>query len=437
MVRAYGRSMTAPSDPPDPPDEAPPLRRNREYRLWLIGDLLQDAGSSIGVFAYPLITLAVTGSAAMTGLVGFIGGAGMLLGMIPGGLLADRHDRRALRLLASALGIVLQGVLVIVLIGGWASIGVLAALAFLTSLRGTLLGSSASNAMLKQIVPAPQLPRAFAVNEGREAAVGMGAGPAGGALLTIGLAAPGAAQLLGHLGSLIATARMRGDYRARPDDAEATRARDDLRAALAWCLRQPIRLQLASVALTVNLGSNGMLMTVVLVLALRGVPSTQIGLLETILAASVLVGALLAPRIVERVPTGTVILGAITILALGAAAVPFLHGLPAIGAVYAVMGVGLAPLNAGSQGFFMLITPRAMQGRIGALMGIGAMALAPLAPGIAGLGLEHLGAGPTFAIFAGICAAGALAAAGGRQLRRIPVASAWEDYVHREGMAGS
>lgn len=413
----------------------PPLRRNREYVAWLTGDLLQDIGGSIGVFAYPLITLAVTGSAAMTGVVGVAGGAGLVLGMLPGGLLADRCDRRRLRLLASVIGIALQAVLVVALIQGWASVGVLAALAFLTDLRRTLLGSAASDAMLKQIVPAPQLPRAFAVNEGREAAVSLGAAPAGGALLTLGLAAPVAAQILGYLGGAIATLCLRGDYRPRDEDAPVTRVRDDLREALAWCLRQPIRLQLAGVALAVNLGLNGMLMTMVLVLALRGVPPARIGLLETVMAAAILVGALLAPRLLDRVPTGRIILGAIVIAALVAAVVPFLPSLVAIGAAYALMELGLAPLNAGSQGFLMHLTPREMQGRVGALMGIGSMALMPLAPGIAGFGLDRLGAGWTFGIFAGVCALGALITLAGRDLRGIPVASAWAGYAEAEGLS--
>lgn len=428
--------MSTPDSSSATSDTVPrPLRHNREYLAWLTGDLCQDAGTGIGVFAYPLITLAVTGSAGMSGLVGLVGGVGLVLGMLPGGLLADRHDRRRLRLLAGVIGILLQAVLVAALVGGWASVTVLAGLSFLTNLRGTLLGSSASNAMLKQIVPPAQLPRAFAVNEGREAAVSMGAGPAGGALLGVGLAFPALAQLLGFAGSVLATLAMRGQYRPRALDAEPTRVLADLREALQWCLSQRIRLQLAGVALALNLAGNGMLMTVVLNLALRGVPAARIGLLETVLAGSILVGALVAPRLLERVPTGTIILSVVASLAVAAAVVPALDSLVAIGAVYAVMGLGLAPLNAGTQGFFMHITPSQMQGRVGSFMGIGAMALAPLAPGIAGFGLEHLGTGATFAIFAGVGVLGLLICLCGRQLRRIPVASDWVGYAEREGLA--
>src|SRR5690606_14173165 len=173
-----------------------PLHRNTEYRRWLLGDLLQDIGTGIGAFAFPLITLLVTDSLAATGAVAFVQGLGALVGMIPGGVLADRVERRRLRLLTAATAVLLQLALVLVLATGTAGAVVLGVLAFADRLRDTLLGT-ASNAMLKQIVPTAQLPRAVAVNQGREAAVEMGSGPAGGALLGLSILFPPLAQLLG------------------------------------------------------------------------------------------------------------------------------------------------------------------------------------------------------------------------------------------------
>src|SRR5690606_2340615 len=137
-------------------------------------------------------------SLSTTGLVALVQGLGAVVGLIPGGLLADRIERRRLRLLAGLTGVVVQLALVVVLLGGWAGAVVLAALAFLDRLRETALGS-ASNAMLKQIVPTAQLPRAVSVNQGREAAVEMASGPVGGALLGLSLVFPPLAQLLGNL----------------------------------------------------------------------------------------------------------------------------------------------------------------------------------------------------------------------------------------------
>jgi MFS family permease len=412
----------------------PTLRSNPEYRRWLVGDLLLDLGAGIGMFAFPLIALQVTGSLGATGLVGLVQGIGSLIGLLPGGLLADRCERRRLRLLAGITGILVQVVLIAVLALGWGSLATLAVLAFADRLRGSLL-RSASNAMLKQIVPAALLARAFAVNEGREAAVEMAAGPVGGALLGISILCPPVAQLLGHLGSLLATLRMRGRYRPRPEDVAPTRVRDDLREALTWSLSQRIRLQLMGSAVAVNLGSNGLILTVLLGLAAEGAPAARIGLLNTVLAAAILAGALAAPRLVEAVPTGILAISPMVVLAVFGSLIPFAPGMLWIGAAYALMGLGLAPLNASVQGFFMHITPVAMQGRIGSLMGLVTMGLMPLAPMLAGWGLELAGPRPTMWLFAGITALGALCALLSRGLRHVPVASRWERYAREQGLA--
>ncbi|MCW1060868.1 hypothetical protein OJ593_10170, partial [Streptococcus anginosus] len=95
---------------------------SREYRAWFAGDLLQDLGAGIAMFAVPLVCLAVTGSPVHAGTVGFFQGAGTLLGILPGGVLADRHNRRALRLVSSGLGVLAQVALVVLLLTGTANV---------------------------------------------------------------------------------------------------------------------------------------------------------------------------------------------------------------------------------------------------------------------------------------------------------------------------
>jgi MFS family permease len=311
---------------------------------------------------------------------------------------------------------------------------VLAVIAFVDRFRATLLGS-ASDAMLKQIVPPIQLPRAVAVNEGREAAVEMVSGPLGGVLFSLSIVFPPLAQLLGNLGSLLATLGMTGRYRPRVEGADRTRVRDDLREAVVWSASQSIRLQLMAVAVTVNLGVSGLFLTVLLDLASDGVPAVQIGLLNTVFAASILVGAVAAPPLVSRVPTGVLAVVPVLAMALAGTVVPFAPNLIVIAAAYAVMGIGLAPLNAAAQGFFLHITPVAMQGRIDSFMGLVAMGLMPLGPAIAGWGLEIVGPLPTMLVFVGITALSALIALLGRDLRRVPVAAGWESFARTEGLA--
>src|SRR5699024_11232002 len=124
-----------------------------------------------------------------------------------------------------------------------------------------------SHSMLGKGVPATELPRAVAVNEGRTAAVEMASGPAGGALLGLSIAFPPLAQLLGNLGSVLATLTMRRRYAPRTAGAERTRVGEDLREALRWMTSQPLRLQILAIASSVNLGANGHILHALLYLA--------------------------------------------------------------------------------------------------------------------------------------------------------------------------
>lgn len=414
----------------------PSLRRDREYLLWLGGDVAAGIGAEIGMFAFPLITFAVTGSTVATGVVGLVQGIGQLAGMLPGGVIADRYDRRRLRLLSSVLGALAQVVLIAVLVGGAAGVAVLAVLAAADRFRASLLGS-ASDAMLKQLVTPEQLPTAVSVNQGRDAAIALGSGPIGGALLALHLAVPAGTQLVGNLVSALCTLLMRGDYRPRTAGAPPTRALADLRDGARWILSQPVRMQISAAAALVNLGANGALLSVTLMLAADGVSALRIGLLTTAFAISLLIGSVMAPRVVAAVPTGALIVLELTLIAMITAIIPALPGFWWIVGAYAVLGIGLAPLNAATMGFFTHITPVQMQGRAGAFSGLLSMGLLPLAPALAGFGLEAWGAGMTLGIFAGVCAAGALVVALGGQARRIPASGEWESYAVRTGMVPS
>ena len=426
---------TADAGTPSPEDDgaAVPLHRNREYVTWFAGTLLASAGAGIGAFAIPLVVVVVTGSAASAGIVGMASGLGLLVMMVPGGLLADRAERRRLRLWMGVSGIAIHAVLAMMLLSGHATLLGMAALATLDGARTGLLGAGGIG-MLRSIVAPSQLPQALAVNQARSAAIEIGSPPLGGLLLGIGAAVPALAEAIGNAGVVVSTLLMRGSYAPRREDAVPSRLRDDVGEALRWCWGQAIRMRLLLVSSLTNLGSNGLLMTVVLALAAQGMPPAQIGLLSSVLAVAMLAGALLAPRLVDAVPTGLLIVVPICLIATAGVLLPFLTAWWVIAATYAVLGFGIAPLNAAVQGFFVLVTPDRLQGRMGALSSTVAMVLMPVAPVVAGVGLDHLGKVPTMGIFAAVCIVAALVAATGRDLRSIPVASRWEAFARRNGL---
>jgi MFS family permease len=79
------------------------LNRNREFTLLWTGQALSGLGSQISQVAYPLLVLAVTGSPAKAGLVGFAQQLPIALLALPAGVLADRVNRKRLMIACNAV----------------------------------------------------------------------------------------------------------------------------------------------------------------------------------------------------------------------------------------------------------------------------------------------------------------------------------------------
>jgi len=77
------------------------LKRNREFMLLWSGQALSGLGSQISQVAYPLLVLAVTGSPAKAGIVGFAQQVPIAVLALPAGALADHLNRKRLMIAAT------------------------------------------------------------------------------------------------------------------------------------------------------------------------------------------------------------------------------------------------------------------------------------------------------------------------------------------------
>src|SRR5262245_21207989 len=116
----------------------PPLGRNRDFVLWFSGSMISTLGSCISGFAWPLLVLAATGSAAKAAFIGSCSSLTYVLCSLPSGVLADRYPRRPI-LVGTALTqlAALAAVTVFVLTGGF-SLPLLTGAAMLESAMGCL-----------------------------------------------------------------------------------------------------------------------------------------------------------------------------------------------------------------------------------------------------------------------------------------------------------
>jgi len=71
-----------------------PLRESRDYRRLFTGRFVSMAGNAVATTAANWQVYSLTQNSLAVGLLTLASGAGMMVGLLAGGMLADRHDRR-------------------------------------------------------------------------------------------------------------------------------------------------------------------------------------------------------------------------------------------------------------------------------------------------------------------------------------------------------
>src|SRR5918912_691415 len=79
-----------------------PLRRNRDFLLLWSGQAISELGTRTAWIAYPLLVLALTGSPAKAGIVGFANRFPLVVFSLPAGALVDRWERKRIMLVCDA-----------------------------------------------------------------------------------------------------------------------------------------------------------------------------------------------------------------------------------------------------------------------------------------------------------------------------------------------
>ena len=75
---------------------------NRDYMLLWSGQIVSNIGTQVSQLAFPLLILALTGSAAQAGFAGALRALPYLIFSLPAGALIDRWDRNHLAMLTLA-----------------------------------------------------------------------------------------------------------------------------------------------------------------------------------------------------------------------------------------------------------------------------------------------------------------------------------------------
>lgn len=378
---------------------AAPLHRNRDFVLLQTGLLVSSAGSQMTSIAYPLLVLALTGSAAKAGIVAFVRLLAMALFALPAGLAADRWNRRRLMIGAHAVRALAVGGLGVLVVLDEASFWIVPVVAFVEG-GGASVFSAAQAGALRAVVPLRQLPAAAAVVTGREGAVNAASPALGGVLFGLSRALPFLVHAVLYVFSTCALLAMRTPFQeGREVDLSPVRSR--LAEGFRFLWDHPFLRVCALLFGLANFVGPGVLLAIVVIGDEQGLTSGEVGLLLSAFGACVLLGAFLSPLVRRRLSVRAVLLLELwtwvgcgiflvwpNVFVLTASILPTALAIPSTDSVV--------------NGYQLAMTPDRLQGRVAGVRSVIALAIAPLGPLAAGLLLDSVSQRATIAVFAAV-----------------------------------
>lgn len=411
------QAQTAPHRERTSPQRSESLWGNPTYRQWFTADTASTIGAAMKGFAISLIAFSLTQSVVLAGWLATFSQIATHVSDVFGGTVVDRHNRKG------------------------------------------LIIANATNAMLRTIIPTRQYPKAQSLNQGRDSVVSIAGSPLGGVLYAVAPWLPFAVASLMYAISGVSAAQLRVDEHVRdmvttdrkskrPDtasqagctsdaavapDADATAESahtsffEDFIEGWRWTLRRHTLLAICVIAALVNFGLNGVFAAVNLQLVSTHVDSVRLGFINTVMGVGMLIGAVIAARVCERVHMGTglVVLSVTSLLTL----LPMLFSSDylVILASSLVVGLPIPTINSLLMGFVFAKVPSEMQGRVGSASDMLSMIPTLFCSALAGSLLPRIGFGATIGLFLAVLAVNVVIALLMPSIRSLPAADHWDD----------
>lgn len=395
-----------------------PLWRNRDFNLLWGGQVVSTLGSEVSGLAFPLLVLALTGSPAQAGIVGFARGLPYLLFYLPAGALVDRWNRKRVMLVADAGRAAALGSVAL-----WVALGrpPLAWLAAASFVEGTLFVffQLAESAALPQVVPKAQLPQAIAQNQARVQGVHVAGAPLGGALFGVSRLLPFALDTVSYAVSFVSLLFIRTQFQEERGE-RTTRLRTEIAEGMRWLWSQSFLRTTTLLVAGTNFVHQGLFGIVLIVRARElGASAALIGLMLSFAGAGAILGSLAAPWVQRQVPPSVVVLGSIWFWVPQTAALALVREPVALGAI-AGAGVIVGPMfNVVVGSYRYALVPDRLLGRVASASLVVAWGAIPLGALFAGFVVDVVGARTTFLLLAAILLVLALAGTASAAVRTV------------------
>jgi MFS family permease len=406
------------------------LARNRDFTILWAGQTVAELGMRVSGFVFPLIGFALSGSvfwAATVSAANLLGTVAMLL---PAGLWADRHDRALLMRWAAVLSVVAYAPLALA--------GVLRALtlphlllAAAVAGAGTGLFNPAENSAVRSLVSDDELPTAYSQIQARENIASLLGAPLGGLLFGVARWLPFAFDAISSMVLWVMIGRIRtplpGLAHGSGQDAgeHGGGALAEIGVGLRFSWGTPFFRVLLIWAPLMNLVGNALVLVAILRLITAGVSPGAIALVEVAAGAAGILGAAIAPWLIERTPTGmlSVVLAWFSVPMVIPVAV--WNSVVAVAAMLVLVMLVNPAGNAGISAYRTAITPPELLGRTQSAMRFVSMAMMPLAPLLAGVLLGRFGGERAVLMVGAMLIGVALIPTLSRSVRTVPRPAHW------------
>jgi predicted MFS family arabinose efflux permease len=332
-------------------------------------NLAAQSAEQIALAAAPIVAVLMLGvGEGATGLLQIALTLPFILFAIPAGLLADRVSRRALMAGSEALrAAALLGILALI----WFNLLTLPLLALLGSIAvcGTVAYSVAAPALVPLLVPPQSLPAANARIE-LARTVAFASGPALGGVLVGWVGAAPAFGLATTL-SIIAVVLLAGIYEPAREPTPARHPLQEIREGAGFVFQHPLLRPVFATQFIFNTASF-LVLAVFVPYAIRhlGLSASGVGTTLAMYGVGMVVGALAATRVMQRLQFGTVIaLGPLTGLIAAAvlALTTFVPSALLAGLGFFLLGAGPILWVISTTTLRQSVTPPRLLGRVSAI----------------------------------------------------------------------
>jgi MFS family permease len=377
------------------------LRRHRNYRLFFTGQVVSVAGTWMQNIALAWLVIELSSSPLAVGALAFCRFVPFLLFGLAAGVIIDRFDTRRLLVATQAAAMLVSVVLAIVTLAGWATLGVVYALA---AIGGFVLVFDAPGrqTLTFQMVGESELQNAVALNSGLfNASRVIGPALAGVLIAVVGTGLCFVVNAFSFLAVLVALYLMRESELYPVEKRPGTKVVAGIREGLVWAVHTPLaRIVLIVVTVVSLVGFNFHVLVPLLASQTLNVGAGMFGVLSAAFGLGALVGALATASLREASPR--VFVGGAVGFSLSMLALAFVSSIDVALVLLLLLGMSFSLFTSSANALVQLSSPAHLRGRVMSLYLFAFAGLAPIGGLVAGLLAEQGGTPLAFGV-AGVC----------------------------------